>query len=79
MPLSPKQEELCRRLEMGRPEPSAAALIRQQARDIDELWDRLSRAYLAIRPEIPSDELWREIEEVRAHLERQRTIACAGE
>jgi hypothetical protein len=38
---------------MGRPEPSAAALIRQQARDIDELWDRLSRAYLAIRREIP--------------------------
>lgn len=48
---------------------------RQQARDIDELWDRLSRAYLAIRREIPSDELRREIEEVRAHLERQRTIA----
>ena len=73
MPLSSKQEALCRRLEMGRPEPSAAALIRQQARDIDELWDRLSRAYLAIRREIPSDELRREIEEVRAHLERQRT------
>ena len=53
MPLSSKQEELCRRLEMGRPEPSAAALIRQQARDIDELWDRLSRAYLAVRREIP--------------------------
>ena len=51
-----------------------ALLIRQQARDIDELWDRLSRAYLAIRREIPSDELRREIEEVRAHLERQRTI-----
>ena len=75
MPLSPKQEELCRRLEMGRPEPSAAALIRQQARDIDELWDRLSRAYLAVRKEIPSDELRREIEEVCAQLERQRTIA----
>ena len=74
MPLSSEQEALCRRLEMG-PEPSAAALIRQQARDIDELWDRLSRAYLAVRREIPSDELRREIEEVRAHLERQRTIA----
>ena len=74
MPLSSEQEALCRRLEMGRPEPSAAALIRQQARDIDELWDRLSRAYLAIvRREIPSDELRREIEELRAHLERQRT------
>jgi hypothetical protein len=49
MPLSSEQEELCRRLEMVRAEPSAAALIRQQARDIDELWDRLSRAYLAVR------------------------------
>jgi len=75
MPLSSEQEALCRRLEMGRAEPSAAALIRQQARDIDELWDRLSRAYLAVRREIPSDELRREIEEVQAHLERQRTIA----
>ena len=74
MPLSSKQEALCRRLEMGQPEPSAAALIRQQARDIDELWDRLSRAYLAVRREIPSDDLRREIEELRAHLERQRTI-----
>jgi hypothetical protein len=50
---------------MGRPEPSAAALIRQQSRDIDELWERLSRAYLAVRREIPSDELRREIEELR--------------
>ena len=48
MPLSPKQEELCRRLEMGRPEPSAAALIRQQARDIDELWDRYVAGGLGI-------------------------------
>ena len=75
MPLSSEQEELCRRLEMGRPEPSAAALIRQQARDIDELWDRLSRAYLAVRREMPGDELRREIEQLRAQLERQRTIA----
>jgi hypothetical protein len=36
MPLSSEQEALCRRLEMT--EPSAAALIREQARDIDELW-----------------------------------------
>ena len=70
MPLSSEQEALCRRLEMGRPEPSAAALIRQQARDIDELWDRLSRAYLAVRREIPSDELRREIEELRVKLAR---------
>ena len=70
MPLSSEQEALCRRLEMGRPEPSAAALIRQQARDIDELWDRLSRAYLAVRREIPSDELRREIEDLRVKLAR---------
>ena len=44
MPLSSELEALCQRLEMGEPEPSAAALIRQQAREIDELWDRLSRA-----------------------------------
>ena len=72
MPLSFEQEELCRRLEMGSPEPSAAALIRQQARDIDELWDRLSRAYLAVRREIPYDELRQEIEVLRAQLARGR-------
>ena len=75
MPLSSEQEALCRRLEMGRAEPNAAALIRQQARDIDELWDRLSRAYAVIRRETPSDELQREIEQLRAQLERQRTRA----
>ena len=73
MPLTSEQEELCRRLEMVRAEPSAAALIRQQARDIDELWDRLSRAYLAVRREMPYDELRREIEELRGRLERERT------
>ena len=75
MPLTSEQEELCRRLEMGRPEPSAAALIRQQASDIDELWDRLSRAYLAVRREMPGDELRQEIGQLCAQLERQRTIA----
>jgi hypothetical protein len=74
MPLSSEREALCRRLEMGRPEPSAAALIRQQARDIDELWDRLSRAYLAVRREIPSDELRREIEDLRVKL----AYTCRG-
>jgi DNA polymerase III delta subunit len=75
MPLSFEQEELCRRLETGRPDPSAAALIRQQAREIDELWDRLRRAYLAVRREMPGDELRREIEQLCAQLDRQRTIA----
>jgi hypothetical protein len=43
MSLSPAQEVLCDPLEKGL--PSAAALIRQQAREIDDLWDRLSRAW----------------------------------
>jgi hypothetical protein len=45
MPLSPEQEALCERLEKGESTPTAATLIRQQVRDIDDLWDRLSRAY----------------------------------
>jgi hypothetical protein len=75
MPLSSEQEALCRRLEMGRAEPNAAALIRQQAREIDELWDRLSRAYAVVRREAPSDELQREIERLRTQLERHRQSA----
>ena len=43
------------------------------ARDIDELWDRLSRAYAIVRRETPSDDIQREIEQLRAQLERQRT------
>ena len=38
MPLSPEQEALCERVEKGEPEPGAAALIRQQAQEIDDLW-----------------------------------------
>ena len=49
MPLSPEQEALCERLEKGESTPTAAALIRQQAREIDDLWDRLSRAYALVR------------------------------
>ena len=75
MPLSSELEALCQRLEMGKPEPSAAALIRQQAREIDELWDRLSRAYAVVRREAPSDELHREIERLRSQLERHRQSA----
>ena len=37
---------------MGLPRAhGAAALIRQQAREIDDLWDRLSRAYALVRQE----------------------------
>ena len=48
MPLSPEQEALCERLEKGESTPTAATLIRQQAREIDDLWDRLSRAYALV-------------------------------
>jgi hypothetical protein len=47
MPLSPEQEALCERLEKGESTPTAAALIRQQAHEIDDLWDRLSPALAA--------------------------------
>ena len=43
MPLSPEQEELCERVEKGEPAPRAAALIRQQAHEIDDLWALESR------------------------------------
>ena len=39
MPLSPEQELICERLEDGEADPRAAALIRQQAQEIDDLWD----------------------------------------
>jgi hypothetical protein len=55
MPLSPEQEALCERLEKGEGTPNAATLIRQQAREIDDLWDRLSRAYALIRQESPAE------------------------
>ena len=47
MPLSPEQEALCERLEKGESTPNAAALIRQQAHEIDDLW--ASRAYALVR------------------------------
>jgi len=49
MPLTAKQQMLCQRLGVGRPEPSAAALIRELAKEIDDLWDRLSAAYAFVR------------------------------
>ena len=52
--ISPEQEAVCERLEKGESTPNAAALIRQQAHEIDDLWDRLSRAYALVRDEFPS-------------------------
>jgi hypothetical protein len=69
MPLSPEQEVLC-----GRAEPLAAALIRQQAKEIDDLWDRLSHAYALVRRESPAEMIQEEMEALRAKLEeRQRS------
>jgi uncharacterized protein (DUF1786 family) len=66
MPLSPEQDILCERLEKGEPDPRAAALIRQQAREIDDLWDHLSRAYALVRQESPAETMQDEIEQLRA-------------
>jgi rubrerythrin len=74
MPLSPEQEVVCERVEKGEPEPRAAALIRQQAKEIDDLWDRLSHAYALVRRESPAEMIQEEMEALRAKLEeRQRS------
>ena len=58
----------------GRAEPLAAALIRQQAKEIDDLWDRLSHAYALVRRESPAEMIQEEMEALRAKLEeRQRS------
>ena len=54
---------VCERLEKDM--PSAAALIRQQAREMDELWDRLSRAYALVRRESPAEMIQEEMEALR--------------
>jgi hypothetical protein len=70
MPLSPEQEAVCERLSKGEPEPLAAVLIRQQAREIDHLWDRLSHAYALVRRESPAELIQEEMQALRAMLER---------
>jgi hypothetical protein len=72
MPLSPEQEELCERLEKGESVPSAAALILQQANEIDDLWDRLSRAYALVRQESPAEMIQEEMKQLQAMLEGRR-------
>ena len=71
MPLSPEQEVLCERLERGEPDPSAAALIRQQAHEIDDLWDRLSLAYALVRHESPAELIQEEVEQLQAMLDER--------
>jgi hypothetical protein len=72
MPLSPEQEALCERLEEGESTPTAATLIRQQAHEIDDLWDRLSRAYALVRNESPAEMIQEEMREIHAMLEGRR-------
>jgi hypothetical protein len=73
MPLSPQEEVLCERLEKGEPVPSAAAFIRQQAHEIDDLWDRLNRAYALSSPRVPVDMIQQEMEQLRAMLNGRRS------
>ena len=73
MPLSPEQEALCERLEKGESTHTAATLIRQQAREIDDLWDRLSRAYALVRQESPAEMIQDEMEALRAMLDERRS------
>jgi len=72
MPLTAEQKVLCERLEKGESTPRAAALIRQQAQEIDALWDRLSRAYALVRRESPAEMFREEMEQLRAMLEERR-------
>jgi hypothetical protein len=74
MPLSPEQEVVCERVEKGEPEPRAAALIRQQAKEIDDLWDRLSHAYALVRRESPAEMIQEEMELLRAMLEERQYL-----
>jgi hypothetical protein len=71
MTLSPEQEALCERLEKGESTPDAAALIRQQAHEIDDLWDRLSRAYALVRNEFPAEMIHEEMEQLRVMLDER--------
>ena len=75
MPLSPEEEVLCKGLEKGEPNPRAGALIRQQAQEIDDLWDRLTRAYALVRQEFPIQE---QMEALRAMLDGRRQLQMSG-
>jgi hypothetical protein len=72
MPLTPEQDALCERLVKGESTPAASALIRQQANEIDDLWDRLSRAYALVREESPAQLIQEEMRQLQAMLEGRR-------
>jgi hypothetical protein len=52
---------------------AAAAQIRRLAREVDELWDRLSRVYARMRRETDGDPIRAEIERLRAAVAQFRT------
>ena len=54
--------------------PTAATVIRRQAREIDGLWDRLSRAYALIRQESPAEIIQDEMEQLRAMLDERQQL-----
>jgi hypothetical protein len=70
--VAPARETL-RTFGEGRAAPRAAALIRQQAQEIDALWDRLSHAYALVRRETPAEVIQKEIEALRAMLDERRS------
>jgi hypothetical protein len=74
MPLSPEQEVLCDRLQKAESTPAAAALIRQQGHEIDDLWDRLSRAYALVRHESPAAMIQEEMEQLQAMLDERQNL-----
>jgi hypothetical protein len=78
MPLSPEQEAVCERLAKGESEPLAAVLIRQQAREIDDLWDRLSHAYAIVHSQSPAEMIQEEMQALRAMLEERRQLQTSG-
>jgi len=73
MPLTAEQVALCQRLESGRPEPSAATLIRKLAKETDDLWDRLSAAYTLVRNETPEGTIQKEMLRLQAMVRQRAT------
>jgi hypothetical protein len=78
MPLSPEHEAVGERLAKGESEPLAAVLIRQQAREIDDLWDRLSHAYALVRRESPAEMIQEEMQALRAMVNERRPLQPSG-
>jgi uncharacterized membrane-anchored protein len=50
----------------------------KQAQEIDDLWDRLSRAYALVRQESPAEMIQDEIEQLRAMLDERQQLQMSG-